>query len=271
MEDHSGGTRPEAETSVETLFQVLAVNYLRRDCFAATFPVIRLYLASSQTAGRVNPQSRSYTIFAVISNEIRNSLDHVMRASTRAEYSDIVADFEMARWHLHLCQISALIPVLTDLQSATNDAFQYIRFKRIGRLTNDQNNEKEVLDDLVSVINSNIETHVRPSGNIPLSELDPPATDRMIKTQEIATSMVDAVVRYAKLVDELWAAYSLKNLKEIRRELHIAARRRALVAVGISTLTFCLIGIQGAYGNFLYALIKRVAAYLCRCSLPSWM
>ncbi len=83
----------------------MIVVFLQDDYHREMVPILQRY---ADIRSAVNPDEPAYTTFQVISDEIRNAMDHAARAAMEVELRAVRDELEMASWHLKLGQMYAL-------------------------------------------------------------------------------------------------------------------------------------------------------------------
>lgn len=278
MGDEPGGEARSADIDKarREAFALFVLEKYHRD----TAPIIKNFLAFSRDSGQVASTTPSYEIFDVVSNEIRNAMDHLGRSCDETQIGSVNSHIRMAEWHLDLALIRALMPIIENGQDLLQDVIDYIRLKNLKELDTEdlvKISEWEVIHE--SSVNDVI-NKIRPAPGS-REVLTPPSDLEMNMTRTIAETMAATSYKYTELTNRLWVSRTLPNsVRSLRFDLIAAAdeanriardanRRRFYrrIAYGIIGVVF-FTGLSGAYGNFTYAAIKKAIEYYCGCRLP---
>jgi len=109
----------------------LARAYLLKSLFSGYYtlglqPLVKQYYSFGEQTGRITPDMRAHVSLGVISNEIRDAMDHIAWSMS----SDPSPHIAMAAWHFSLARLYLLVEITQDVETLFTTALTYISLVR---------------------------------------------------------------------------------------------------------------------------------------------
>ena len=292
--------REQEEFDLEVIRGRSLCTFLSDNYYRDTFPILEQHLDVSITCGRTKPSDSTYDAFEVISDEIRNAMDHASRASVidskllvshqtnrgaetserwissylerhqtipparTAEIVEQIIHYEiaMAVWHLNLAKMRALIPTTDDMSKLLDEISAYAETK--GKRNGQKIMEKHRLD---RVHDDNTRTAKKLMDDLEQlsSQRRQPNEQEIIKTETVVVRQVDTLNAYADLMRYWRNDPPVPSLRQIRREMRNRDAMRWLIQRSpllVVTLLMLIILARISGFDILYALVTLVSGIL---------
>jgi hypothetical protein len=233
------------------------------------FPTIKEFFSLSLSAGRTAGDVQSHDMFDVVSNQVRNALDHLGRASDPAKAEQAVelrraqlaAEIRMAEWHLDLAKMRALQTIISCSQDLIADARLYLAFKQLEPLDALEHRHARQLAVAARRFQRAVIKNVT---EMPGSKEDPvaPPPESMAEARRIVEDGRRIATQLTDFVADLWEDRELPKRMPLRREMQ-AAEKRATVRRWLARRLGWLVGgiVLGVLGNWAYEKLKMLLGW----------